>query len=285
MLQHFLEIKVAYICAIGQELVLFNNKEILIGNQAVFYKEWFQKGIFLVQGLLEENGQFLTFPEFIKKYEVECNFLNYMQVVSAIPKHLLNKAKELRVDKSTFLAENAFQLSPNTVIDLHKLKSREYYCLLMNKDNVEICLACSKRARDLQTVDLQLDTYFNRVKNVCKNNKLNEFYLKLLHRIVVIKKELFFYGIESDILCLLCQEPDSVSHTFLNCHWSKQFFYEVTRWSNKENGTSFSPSPFEILFGLEPKSYPQGANKSLKKLNSHCYLPSIIYIHKTYLRK
>ena len=32
MLQHFLEIKVAYNCAIGQELVLFNNKEILIEN-------------------------------------------------------------------------------------------------------------------------------------------------------------------------------------------------------------------------------------------------------------
>ena len=182
-----------------RELVLFNNKEILIGNQAVFYKEWFQKGIFLVQDLLQENGQFLTFPEFIKKYEVKCNFLNYIQVVSTIPKHLLNKAKEVQVDKSTFLAENAFQLSPNTVIDLHKLKSKDYYWLLIDKDNVEI-KACSKRVRDVQTVDLQLDTCFNRVKNVCKSNKLKEFYLKLLHRIVVTKKELFFYGIESDIL-------------------------------------------------------------------------------------
>ena len=43
MLQHFLEIKVAYNCAFAQELVLFNNKEILIGNQTIFYKEWFQE--------------------------------------------------------------------------------------------------------------------------------------------------------------------------------------------------------------------------------------------------
>ena len=57
MLQHFLELKVAYNCAIGQDLVLFNNKEILIENQTIFYKEWFQKGIFLVQ----ENGRLLTF--------------------------------------------------------------------------------------------------------------------------------------------------------------------------------------------------------------------------------
>jgi len=96
------------------------------------------EGIFLVHDLLQENGQLLTFPEFIQKYEVECNFLNYMQVVSAIPKHLLNKIKEKQIDKRPFLEENAFQLSPNTVKDLHKMKNRDYYGLLINKDNVEI---------------------------------------------------------------------------------------------------------------------------------------------------
>jgi len=84
---------------------------------------------------------------------------------------------------------------------------------------------------------------------------------------VETKKYISFYGIESDMLCLLCQEPDSISSTFLNYHWSKQFFSEVIKWSNKENSISFSLSPVEILFGLKPKNYPQGANKSLKKFN------------------
>ena len=189
-----------------------------------------------------------------------------MQVVSAIPKHLLDKAREKQVDKRSFLAEKAFQLSPNTTIDLHKMKNRDYYWLLINKDDVKI-KATPKWARDLQVVDLNLDTFFNRVKNVCKNNKLKEFYFKLLHRIVVTKKELSFYGMESDMLCFLCQEPDSISHTFQNCHWSKHFFSEVIKWGNKENDTSFSPSPLEILFGLEQKDYPQVANKSIKKIN------------------
>jgi len=152
------------------ELVLFN-KEIIIGNQTIFYKEWFQKGIFLIQDLLQENGQFVTFPEFIKKYKIECNFLNYMQVVSTIPKHLLNTAKEIQVDESTFLTENAFQLSPNTIIDLYKLKSRDYYWLLIDKDNVEI-KACSKWASDLQAVDLQLDTFSIMLKIFAKTTSL-----------------------------------------------------------------------------------------------------------------
>ena len=103
MLQHFLEIKVAYNCAIGQELVLFNDKEILIGNQTIFYKEWFQKGIFLIQDLLQENGQFLTLPEFIKKYEVECNFLNYMQIVSQFLSTFLIKQKKYKLMKAPSL--------------------------------------------------------------------------------------------------------------------------------------------------------------------------------------
>ena len=60
-----------------------------------------------------------------------------MQVVSAIPEHLLDKAKQKQVDKRIFLAENAFQLSPNTTIDLHKMKNRDCYWLLINKDDVE----------------------------------------------------------------------------------------------------------------------------------------------------
>ena len=94
-----------------------------------------------------------------------------MQVVSAIPKHLLDKAREKQVDKRIFLAEKAFQLSLNTTIDLHKMKNRDYYWLLMNKDEVEI-KATPKWARDLQVVELNLDTFFNRVKNECKITNL-----------------------------------------------------------------------------------------------------------------
>ena len=103
-----MELKVAYNCAIDQDLVLFNNREILIENQTIFYKERFQKWIFIVQYLLRENGQLLTFLEFIQKYDVECNFLNYMHVISVIRKHRLDKAKEKQVEKRTFLVENAF---------------------------------------------------------------------------------------------------------------------------------------------------------------------------------
>ena len=250
----------------GQELVLFNNKEILIENQTIFYEDWFQKGIFLIQDLLKDNGKFFTYPEFVQKYEVKCNFLIYMQVVSAIPKELVKKAMEKPQDKSTFLAEDVFQLSPNTVINILKMKNKDYYWLLINKDNQEI-KAEVKWSRDLQLEEVSLDDLFSRVKNVCKENKLKEFYFKLIHRIVVTKKELSFFGIEDDMFCIFCQEPDSISHTFLNCKWSIQFYSEVIKWFNKENVTSLSPSLIEILFGKKSNNYSQGSYKLLMKFN------------------
>ena len=117
-------------------------------------------------------------------------------------------------------------------------------------------------------VDLNLDTFFNRVKNVCKNNKLTEFHFKLLHRILVTKKELSFYGIESDMLCFLCQEPDSISHTFQNCHWSKHFFDSL----KSSSGAIKKMAPLSRLLLLKyclvwSKGLPPSRKQVNKKFN------------------
>ena len=44
--------------------------------------------------------------------------------------------------------------------------------------------------KDLQIDQTPLKTVLSRGKSVCKDNKLREFYFKLLHRIEVTKKEL-----------------------------------------------------------------------------------------------
>ena len=74
-------------------MILFNNKEILVGNRPFFLKDWFVLGIISIQDILSENGKFISFQEFQHIYKLKCNFLNYYQVVSAIPKHLLERAK------------------------------------------------------------------------------------------------------------------------------------------------------------------------------------------------
>ena len=103
ILWYFLELKTLYESDIGQEMILFNNKEILVGNRPFFLKHWFDLGIVSIQDVLRENGKFLSFQEFQQIYKIKCNFLNYYQVVSAIPKHLLERAKQTQLNKTLFL--------------------------------------------------------------------------------------------------------------------------------------------------------------------------------------
>ena len=87
------------------------------------------------------------------------------------------------------------------------------------------------------------------MKTICKDNKLREFYFKLLHRTIVTKKELFLYGKEDNMLYTFCQMNDSIIHTFQNCFCTKLFFSEVIKWFNSENATSLSFSQIETMFG------------------------------------
>ena len=125
ILRYFLELTTLYENDIGQEMIPFNNKEILVGNRPFFLKDWFDSGIVFIQDILSENGKFLSFQEFQQIYKIKCNFLNYYQVVSAISKHLLERAKHIQLNKTLFLDSENFQLSPSLSINLTKIKNKD----------------------------------------------------------------------------------------------------------------------------------------------------------------
>ena len=119
-----------------QEIILFNNKEILIDGKPFFIREWFANGIISIKDLLQENGQFLTYEEFQRKYSCKTNFLNFYQVLSAIPKYLLLKARNLDdILKSVYLEKSPlFQLLNGHELNLDKVKTKEFYWIL-NEQN------------------------------------------------------------------------------------------------------------------------------------------------------
>ena len=264
ILLYFLELKESFPNQSGQEQILFNNKDILIHGHSIFYRNWYDRGVYLVHDLLKTDGNFLSYSEFIQKYDLRCNFLIYFQVVSAIPRHFVESARANPTDRSDLLLNNMFHFSQEISINLTKMKNRDYYWLLINKEPIEL-KANSKWERDLQTDQTSLKTFFTGVKSVCKDNKLRKFYFKLLHRIVVTKKELFLFGKAEDTKCPYCEMNDSIIHTFHSCNWSQSFFLEVTKWFNKENVT-FSLSPTELLFGMRVDASSKESN-IIRKLN------------------
>ena len=96
---------------------------------------------------------------------------------------------------------------------------------------------------------------FTSLKNLCKETKLREFQFKLIHRIVVTKKEPFRFGIKPDDDCLCCGEKDPIDHSFKHCHFVNSFETEVIKWFNATNNSQLNPSSEEKLFGLTKCSH------------------------------
>ena len=54
------------------EFILRNNKKITIDKNMLFWKRWFEKGVYFVQDLHNEEAKFLSFQDFQRKFEFKC---------------------------------------------------------------------------------------------------------------------------------------------------------------------------------------------------------------------
>jgi len=64
ILANFLEIRNLYQHDNDHDLILFNNKDILIDGSSFFLKEWREKGVISIQDILDNDGKSSTFKSF-----------------------------------------------------------------------------------------------------------------------------------------------------------------------------------------------------------------------------
>ena len=96
----------------------------------------------------------------------------------------------------------------------------ETYCGLLNRKIHTVSQTGPMNGNSMTRLDENAwKNIFTSLKSICKETKLKEFQFKLMHRIVVTKKELHRYGIKADDECLHCGEKNSIYHTFLNCRF------------------------------------------------------------------
>ena len=53
----------------------------------LFSKQWYDAGVNTLPDILDKEGKFLTFKAFKEKYKIKTNFLCYIGLCNAIPKH------------------------------------------------------------------------------------------------------------------------------------------------------------------------------------------------------
>ena len=211
-----------------------------------------EKGIVSVKDLLKEDGSYLSFREFKEKFSCNTNFIQYYQIISAIPNRLRLKARQIESANFQFFTSNDhfFHFNRNFVLNLDKAKSRNFYKLFIDKTHNGGQTGPKRWSEILSLNDEHWAKIFKTTRKLCKETKLKEFQFKLIHRIVVTKRELFKYGIKTDDECCFCGENDSIDHTFIHCSFTKSFIQKVIRWFNATYNSHISPTIEEILFGI-----------------------------------
>ena len=176
---------------------MWNNRDINIENKSVFWKAWRDKNVLFVQDLLNNQGNYLSPQEFRDKYNIKVNFLQYYQITSAIPAYLKSLASaHMDLEDLNSICENFdFQLSKDITLNLKKTPCKQFYKLFVEKINTEPTAIKSWRKKNCSEV---ADNWVNCIQNnykITRDNKLRQFYFKLLHRILVTNKELKRFGI------------------------------------------------------------------------------------------
>ena len=258
-------------------MILFNNKDILIGGKPVLFEEWFNKGIRTIMHLLDINGNSLSFEEFKSKYSLKkTNFLHYYQVTSAISNHLLVKANNAKLSFGHHANLN-FDLASKSM-DLYKIKSKEFYWLFINKMYTNSPAGPTRWTKSINPVNLSWKELFTLGRKSCKQNKLREFNFKFIHRIIVTRQELFIFKIKDGGNCIYCGEADSTDHTFINCRSTLSFYQKVLQWFNTTYNSTFRLTTEEFLFGI-PTAYV-----TLRKKINYTIMFLRYYIYKRNLQ-
>ena len=136
---------------------------------------------------------------------------------------LKNRARVLGQNSFFNYRENwkSFLLNETNQINFETYKARDCYRLLLVKKHESPHTGPERWKRDISIDTENWTDVFKMASKTCKENKLKEFQFKLIHRIVITKKELFRYGINTDSDCIYCGELDSINHTFIDCEFTK----------------------------------------------------------------
>ena len=65
--------------------IIWNNKDIKIDNNTIFFRTWISRGVSTIENLLDRNLDFITYGDFKTRYQIKANFMTYYGVINAIP--------------------------------------------------------------------------------------------------------------------------------------------------------------------------------------------------------
>lgn len=94
---------------------------------------------------------------------------------------------------------------------------------------------------------------YSRPYKTMQETKLQSFFFKLVHRLSPCNKYLATVRIKNDPACRFFNDEDTISHFYVKCTHTEEFWNKLSEWCEQHLDFSLSRlSTIEKLFGKEP---------------------------------
>ena len=203
--------------------IIWNNSNIRVGENTIFYKEWFQLGIKHIKDIYDQQNQrYYSFYQLQEKFNLPATeFLRYMSLINSIPKDWKYKLKhEIKIvpTESNLLKQ----------IRNHTHVNKFVYNNFMRCSQGAVSKAEIKWNEQFSDETLQWKNIYLTVFKSTNDIKLRNFQYKYLMRIVPTNQFLTKCNIVGSALCEFCSmEIETVSHLFWECAHVQQFWTSV----------------------------------------------------------
>ena len=229
---------------------IFYNGNINIDKKSIFYKTWFDKGVRNIHHLIKDNGDFLPYDEFKRKYDIVTDYVTYIGCTQAIKKYIRQLCIDMDCDRSVE-SPKAFR-----TLQFAQKGAKVYYdILILTNEGTEP--KCCRTWNDKLDTEVSWKTTFKKVKKI-REVKMKWFQIRIVHRIIATNVVLSRIGVQNDERCSFCREErENIQHIFWNCKHVQQFWNACRIWIN-ENCDNANIAAFTeplILFGHDTHFY------------------------------
>ena len=196
---------------------IFYNDNVCIGNNVVFFENWYNNGVKSIKEFVDGNGNFLSLNEFNMKHNLnELNFVKYNGCVRAIKTFLRKCQIVLENDQASEFSE-LYQ----TLISVPR-GAKQYYDIISYNQNTPSF--CTKWTNKLINYNLDWKNIFDNVQKI-KEVKLRWFQLRIQSRIIGTNIILKNMRLRNDDLCSFCSiEKENIEHLFVECTYTMNFW-------------------------------------------------------------
>lgn len=195
---------------------IWYNTRIKVDKKSIFIKQWYERGVKIIDDFLDEKGCFLSKENFAKKYNIEplcC--MKYNSVISAISTLM----KELDFSKEHYVKmyRPFFPLYFGIILQAKKT-SQYIYRFINTSNNVPKSFEKWKSLDFYRELHVSVKDVFKNCFMVSKDSKVQWLQYRILHRILPVNYYLKKIKIMHNDICTLCNsESETIEHIFFSC--------------------------------------------------------------------